>query len=69
VVYLVLEFREEKHIFIKVEKGNVDFFLSKNYQPAAAQVSFSNWTSTFSMHGHIYISSLHLSPLADFYKS
>jgi hypothetical protein len=28
VVYPVLEFREEKQTFVKVERGNVDFFLS-----------------------------------------
>ena len=27
MVYLVLEFRKEKHTFAKVEGGNVDFFL------------------------------------------
>jgi hypothetical protein len=27
VVYPVLEFREEKHILVKVKRGNVNFFL------------------------------------------
>jgi hypothetical protein len=29
MVYLVLEFREEKQTFAKVERGNVDFFPKK----------------------------------------
>jgi hypothetical protein len=31
VVYLVLEFREEKQIFAKIDGDNVDFFLFGNF--------------------------------------
>ena len=35
MVYLVLEFKEKKQIFVKVERDNVDFFIFRQ-KPAAA---------------------------------
>jgi hypothetical protein len=41
VVYLVLEFREEKETFTKVEGGNIDFFL-RNCHPLSTHYRITN---------------------------
>jgi hypothetical protein len=40
VAYPVLEFREEKQTIAKVERGNVDYFLSSKEKMVAYSLSF-----------------------------
>jgi hypothetical protein len=53
VVYLVLEFREKKETFTKVEGGNIDFIFLRNCHPLLTHYRITNiirWIGT----KHVY---------------